>query len=59
MAAEQIEKFAAGVGTRFERGGKFRDPVVVVDEFLFAGERVVDAIDAIFGQRIADRKAGG
>ena len=50
-AAEPIQDFARGVGTRLERGGELGDPVVVPDEFLLGRIRVVHAVDALLGER--------
>ncbi len=51
MSAEQVQELAGRVRPRLERRREIGDPVVVLDEFLLAGERVVDAVDAFFGER--------
>ena len=51
VPAEQMEKLPRGVRPRLERGGELGDPVVVRDELFLARVGVVDAIDAVVGQR--------
>ena len=51
MAAKAVEELARGVGALVERGDEIADPDVVVAELFFAGIRVVDAIDAVVGER--------
>jgi hypothetical protein len=47
MLAELVEQLARRVRTPLQRQRKRRDPFVVVDEFILARIRVVDAIDVV------------
>ena len=51
VLAELVEKLARRVRPALERQHERRDPLVVLDELVLAGVRVVDAIDVIGLQR--------